>query len=178
MINWISRILQKIRKLFLSNRNSRTLSRSKQFAPVALVLESRALLSSSSALTLGVVRSEPIHIPGDVDTYTFNLAAPSHLWFDSQTNDGNLLWQLSGPTGVIPTLSTGTGAVPFSYDDQDLGLLPTGDYTLVVSANSDYTGTYAFNLMDLGAASSLTIGTAATPTGPTLTGTLAPGNNT
>ncbi|MHC5542386.1 hypothetical protein ACYOEI_29540, partial [Singulisphaera rosea] len=114
----------------------------------------RVVSDSTSAMTLGTPVSGSINNPGQARNYTFTLNAPARLWFDSQTNDTNLAWSLSGPQGT---------ALPdtryFATDEQGLGLLPAGNYTLTVTGVYDYLGSFKFNIVDLASASPITPGT-------------------
>ena len=47
----------------------------------------------------------------------------------------------------------------FSSDDDNLGLLPAGAYTLTVAGSGAYTGSYAFNLLSFANATPITLGT-------------------
>src|SRR5439155_4209479 len=47
---------------------------------------------STTALTLGNVVNGNISPTGDRDNYTFTLASPATLYFDSLTNDSRLRW--------------------------------------------------------------------------------------
>lgn len=126
---------------------------------------------TTTALTLGTKVTSSISTPGQQKNYTFTLGAPAILWFDSQSNDSNVTWQLTGPTGVVPTYSGGIGLNGFHYDDQSLGTLPAGAYTLTVSGQGATTDSFAFNLMNLANAVAMTPGTA-------VNAVLNPGNST
>ncbi|MHC5540868.1 beta strand repeat-containing protein, partial [Singulisphaera rosea] len=125
----------------------------------------RPVNDTTSTLTIGTPVTGNVASPAQNNNYTFTLAAPTRLWFDSRTNDGSLSWYLSGPQGTV----LGGGA--FSYDDQSLGLLPAGSYTLTVPGGGDYTGGYTFNLLNLATATAITPGTS-------VSGTLNPANST
>src|SRR5205814_2071770 len=56
---------------------------------------------STTALTLGNVVNANISPTGEVDNYTFTLASPATLYFDSLTNDTRLRWSLIGPAGTL-----------------------------------------------------------------------------
>src|SRR5207248_1078137 len=55
---------------------------------------------SGSPLALGTTVSDSIAVAGEQDRYIFMLSAPSLLYFDSLTNNGNLSWSLIGPAGT------------------------------------------------------------------------------
>ncbi len=131
----------------------------------------RDMTDITTALTLGTAVSGSFSSIGQNLNYTFTLAAPTSLWFDSQTDNNNLNWILTGPTGIVPTPSVGSSATPFNLDDQDLGLLPAGTYRLTVGGVGSSTGAFAFNLLDFASAASLTLGTS-------VTATLSPANST
>src|SRR5205807_7350746 len=102
---------------------------------------------TGAALTLGTVyddSSNPIGASGEVD-YQFTLTASTRLLFDSQTNDNSLTWQLTGPQGLIATPSDGVNPTPFSDDDQQLGALSTGTYSLKIFGPSAMA--YAFQML-------------------------------
>src|SRR5262245_1394269 len=124
-------------------------------------LEERMLLDGSV--------TGSIDVPGQVDTYTFNLPINSRLYFDSLTSNGNLNWTLSGPAG------TAVSARGFNNSDavDGFGVLTlfAGDYTLTVDASNEATGPYSFRLLDLAQAETITPGTP-------VNGDLTPANET
>ena len=112
-------------------------------------LEQRVLLAATpAALVQGA-----IEVPGEVDQYSFHVDAPANLYVDSLTNNSQIAWSLNGPRG--PEVNQQA----FSSGDRLLGLLPTGDYILAVDGSGDATGSYAFRLVDLDSATSVTLGT-------------------
>lgn len=121
---------------------------------------------ATAALTLNSPVSSSLSVPGQQNNYTFTLTAPAVLWFDSQSNDNDTFWQLTGQQGVVRSQTV------FYVDDQNLGLLPAGNYTLTVSGRGAHTGPFAFNLLSSALAIPITAGTAATPTGATVSGAL------
>ncbi|TXT25308.1 MAG: hypothetical protein FD134_1119, partial [Gallionellaceae bacterium] len=125
----------------------------------------------TTPLILGATASGAIAHTGQRDFYTFSLSADAVAYFDSQTNNGNLNWTLTGPRGVVVSARSF-----ISSDAGDLGGSPVlslaaGDYTLMVDAAGQNTGDYAFRLTDLSAATSIAVG-------DTVTGNLTPGSET
>ena len=106
---------------------------------------------------------------GQVDNYSFTLAQDTLLYFDSLTDNGNLLWSLTGPRGAV--VSNKAFQVSDSADGTSIAMLPKGVYKLTVSGNVGSSGSYAFRLMDLAAASTLALNTQ-------VNGTLSPSNAT
>ncbi|TWT50461.1 hypothetical protein Pla22_32040 [Rubripirellula amarantea] len=127
-----------------------------------------SVADTTTAFTLGTAVAGNTTAPGQANEYTFTLASPTSLYFDSQTNDGSLHWSLKGPQGNVVSPTS------FNYDDNVIGLMPAGTYTLTVNRNDATTGGYAFNLIDLANATAITTGSVGTPAGPTVTGTLSP----
>ncbi|MHC5540929.1 hypothetical protein ACYOEI_22130, partial [Singulisphaera rosea] len=125
----------------------------------------RPVTETSTALTIGTAATGSITSPGQSNNFTFTLATPTRLWFDSQTYDSNLIWTLKGPQGTVVFYRA------FSWNDSVVGLLPAGSYTLSVYGVGDYTKSYAFNLLDIAAATPITPGTSNS-------GTLNPGTST
>ena len=110
-------------------------------------------------LVLGGTVSEAIDEPGEIDTYTFNLSSASSLYFDMLSpNNGNFNWSLGGPAGTI------IGGRPFTNtDSHDIGNpilnLIAGNYTLIIDGSGDTVGSYAFRLLNLADAVTITPGT-------------------
>lgn len=105
-------------------------------------------------LTLGVGITNVIASPGATNPYTFTLAQPTRLYFDSLTNNGSLRYTLFGPGGTMATTRGVTGGAA-----ADLHFAPAGDYQLVMSAVGGYAGSFAFRLLDLATATPITLGT-------------------
>ena len=130
----------------------------------------------SGPLTLNTPVSRSLTTIGQHDTYSFTLATPTQLWFDSQTSNLNLTWQISWANGVVSTAASGQNPTPFGSDDQQLRFLPPGTYTLTVAGTGTAIGSYAFNLLNLANGSPITAGTSSLPTGTTMIGSLSPAN--
>ncbi|MHC5541739.1 hypothetical protein ACYOEI_26270, partial [Singulisphaera rosea] len=116
-------------------------------------LEQRLVMSASAGDNryFGAIATS-----GQINTYTFTLAAPTPVWFDSLTSSNRLTWSVSGPLGSSDTRT-------FDSGDAYLGLEPAGTYTVTVAGKGDSTGSFAFRVLDMSAtATSLTPGTATT----------------
>jgi hypothetical protein len=109
---------------------------------------------TGTPLTLGVGVTNVLATPGATNAYTFTLAQPTWLYFDSLTNNSRLRYTLFGPPGVVASTRGFSGGVR-----GDLHEAPAGDYQLVVSAVSGYAGSFAFRLIDLAGATPITPGT-------------------
>jgi large repetitive protein len=87
--------------------------------------------------------------PGQVQSYTFTLAAASQLVFDGLTNNSNITVTLTGPDELSVTRNLRNG------DSADFGsgnpviAAPAGQYTISVTDSSNETDTYAFRFIDL-----------------------------
>ena len=113
----------------------------------------------TTALTLGARVDGTIAVPSETDAYTFTLAAPGQLAFDSLTPSNAILWSLTGPDGTVVN-RRGFG----SSDSGNIGgstvlELPAGTYTLAVQGDSASTGAYAFRLLDVTAGTALALDT-------------------
>ncbi len=112
---------------------------------------------TTEPLQLGETVSASIGVPGQQRFYTFSLAAPARLYFDSLTN-GSLRWSLDGPAGRA------VSEQPFYLDGPRLANplldLAAGEYTLTVSGLRGVRETDRFRLLDLAGAAPLTPGLA------------------
>ncbi|HEY6226602.1 MAG TPA: CARDB domain-containing protein, partial [Verrucomicrobiae bacterium] len=121
---------------------------------------------TGSALTLGTTVSGNLATTSAIDAYTFTLAAPARLYFDSLTS-APFVWTLEGRTGVI--IANRSFQNSDSADTSDPRVyLPAGDYRLRVTGVA---GAYQFRLLDFTSATPMTPGT------PLVT-TLGPANST
>ena len=82
----------------------------------------------SQPLTLNATTTGSLASPGQVQRYTFTLAATTFVYFDSLTNRGDLRWTLDGPAGnLVPPRA-------FNGSDGPNGLsllsLAPGSYTI------------------------------------------------
>ena len=126
---------------------------------------------STQPLALGATVSASLAAPGEQDRYTFSLAAPSLLYFDSMTNNSNLRWSLAGPGGTLVSNRAFTASDGSGISGSPALALLAGAYTLTVSGAGQTTGAYAFRLSDLASAAPLTLNA------PT-SGRLSPANST
>ena len=116
--------------------------------------------------------SSNIAAAGEVDTYTFTLTEAKRIVFDSRTDAFSLLWSLEGPRGAVVE-----NARFYNSDSSRLGVanpvlsLDAGNYVLRVRGESNVTGAYAFQLLDLASAAAVT-------SGQVVDGTLNPGSET
>jgi predicted RNA-binding protein associated with RNAse of E/G family len=128
------------------------------------------VVDGDAPLALGATAAGAIGVPGEADRFTFTLAAPTRVAFDSLTDDFRLSWGLVGPGGTA--FAAGRGfANSDSFDGDPVLDLPAGAYALTVGAAGDATGPYQFRLLDFASATALTPGVA-------VNGTLTPGNET
>ena len=112
----------------------------------------------STTLTPNSLTSGSLTIPSQQKSYTFALANATAMYFASQTNSGNLFWTLTGPTGTIQTNNFNWGSANLIGDENYLGVLPKGNYTLTVAGHGANIGSYAFNLHTLPSTSTITPG--------------------
>ena len=57
----------------------------------------KPVIDTTTSLVLGAVTNGSITSSGQVNNFTFTLANPATLYFDSLTNDSSLRWSLTGP---------------------------------------------------------------------------------
>jgi hypothetical protein len=109
---------------------------------------------TTNALATGTVQTPTITHPGDQAVYTFNGTAGQQLYFDSrQFNYIGINAILLSPSGVTLFNNNATydSGGPFT-------LYQSGTYNLVIYGSGHTTGQVAFNLLDLAAATPVTIG--------------------
>ncbi|AMX98812.1 hypothetical protein AB0V79_32330 [Mesorhizobium ciceri] len=122
-------------------------------------------------MTVGSTKGGAIAHAGQQNRYTFDLASPARLYFDSLTNDPYLFWTLIGPRGEEVNARSCSGSDAANLSGNPVLDLVAGSYTLVVDGALDATGTYKFRLLDLAAADPIILG-------DPFTGILASGNET
>lgn len=109
---------------------------------------------TGTPLTMGLGLTNVLTTAGETNAYTFTLAQPSRLYYDSLTNNNSLRYTLFGPGGTVASIRGVSGGA-----NNDLHEAPAGDYQLVISAVNNYAGSYAFRLLDLSTATPITPGT-------------------
>jgi RHS repeat-associated protein len=83
--------------------------------------------------------------PGERDIFTFTMSEGQRIYFDGLKYDGNSSnWnvQIVSPSGRMLVDSDGSHSGP-------LNLTETGNYRLIISADSGITGDYGFKLLDI-----------------------------
>jgi hypothetical protein len=114
------------------------------------------VMDDAPDFAIGTPVSSSIAHPGQVDRYGFTLASRRMLYLDGFTNRNDIDFQLRGPGGVV--------IGPRDLNDSDMYwdgaafLAAAGDWSLLVYGNADATGSYAFRLLDLSAATTITPG--------------------
>ncbi len=129
---------------------------------------------TGTSITLGANVSGTIGAAGEVDTFVFDLAAPTRLFFDglAPNGNGNFRWALVGPRGT----EMADRAIYYSESSEFTGnpvldLVVPGTYQVRIWANGSTTGAYGFRMLDLAAATAFAPGTP-------VSGTLNPVNET
>ena len=124
---------------------------------------------STTPLVLGDLVNGALAVPGEQDRYTFTLPTAAVLFFDSLSNNAQLSWSLTGPSGTIVSNRNVTGSD--AVNGNPVLVLTAGDYALTLDGNAETTGAYVFRLSDNSSATPITPGTP-------FSGTLDPGNET
>ncbi len=137
-------------------------------APTNILLTVRRPDVTQSAMTLGGRVEGQIAAIGDTGEHVFTLTEPRRVLLDSLTNRSDLRFTLSGPGGTIWSDALQRLDSDYRHDAAVL-LLGPGTYTATVRGDGRATGSYAFLLRDLDAATDLT-------PGATVDVTLDPGN--
>jgi hypothetical protein len=108
---------------------------------------------TTNTLSLGTPFISTILKPGNQLYYTFTGNAGQRLYYDSHvTNYVNAYLNLVSPSGLNTSLGNP------SADKGPFTLTQSGTYTLVFDGLSDATGIIAFSLLDLAAATPITVG--------------------
>ncbi|MEL7496446.1 MAG: putative Ig domain-containing protein [Planctomycetota bacterium] len=108
-------------------------------------------------LTLGEIARATIETPGDEAKFTFSIADRKLVHFDSLFNSRDVNWTLAGPSGTVVDSRRFNSSDSFTINDPILDL-PVGDYTLTVDAVGNLTGVFDFALLDLSAATAVSLG--------------------
>ena len=117
---------------------------------------------TGTALTVGARVDGTISAAAEVDDYVFTIATPGRYLFDALAPyNGNFIWTLTGPRGVEVSSRAFTSSDSFDISSSPvLDLRLPGTYQLRVQANSSVTGAYALRVLDIAAATPMTLGTA------------------
>lgn len=120
-------------------------------------LDDRVLLSADLIPIEGA-----IDLPGERDAYVFTLSEPQSIFLDSIQADWRLRWTLESAQEVLvdnrrmPDSEAREVAAPL------LSLAP-GQYKLTIDAEGDFTGAYAFRLLNRANADTIELGVAQSP---------------
>ena len=113
------------------------------------------VVERTTALTLGSQINDAIATPGERVAFTFDLTDDGLLYFDSLTNNPDIVWSLAGPAGNEIELRQFTRS-----DSQDVvsAAIPVraGSYQLVVQGLTDTVGDFSFVVQDLLSAAATT----------------------
>ena len=120
-------------------------------APINYGFNVQPVTNTTAALTLDGQTNGAITQPGQQNFFTFSLSDPSQLYFDSLTNDGSLLWTLSGPRGTEVSGRSFASSDASNVSNPVLSLA-AGNYTVVVDGSGDHTDGYSFRLSDVASA--------------------------
>ncbi|MGO4116885.1 hypothetical protein ACC786_30590 [Rhizobium ruizarguesonis] len=141
-------------------------------SPLDLTFAIQKVTDTTKPMTIGARAEGEITHAGQQNRFTFSLAAAGRFYFDSLTNSSNLRWSLIGPRGQeFDTLRFLANSDASGSSERPVLELLAGSYTLIVDADYDATGSYAFRLLDLAAANPII-------RGEPVPGTLASGNET
>ncbi|WP_165421693.1 hypothetical protein, partial [Rhizobium ruizarguesonis] len=116
-------------------------------SPLDLTFAIQKVTDTSVPMVVGARAQGEITHAGQKNSFTFNLATAGRFYFDSLTNDPNLQWSLVGPRGLEfnnPRFLANSDASGSS--ERPVLELLAGSYTLIVDADYDATGSYAFRL--------------------------------
>ena len=106
-------------------------------------IEQRVLMDADPLAVAAI--SARLDSPGEVDVYTFTLDNTTAISFDSQTDNGNMRWTLSGPSGTVVNaqgLDSQSNAAAYAPLT-----LAAGDYRLQIDGVGQTTGDYGFRLL-------------------------------
>ena len=144
-----------------------------------LLIEGRSTASGSGSYSLNVVALQDpapvaMAVGDDVrgritgaglrNAYTFSVASPQQVLFDSLTNNGSLTWSLTGPLGNLIAGRTLQQSDSWDVSGNPLLTLAAGNYTLTIDGTGDAVGDFAFRLLALTGATAMTPGTPLTDT--------------
>src|SRR5690606_34367946 len=112
----------------------------------------------SSALTIGERVDATVSAPGATHEYSFTLDSAKRLVFDSFSDLQFVNWSLRGPDGVVVTAREFRSSDGIDFSGNPVLDLRAGGYTLTVDGAGDFTGAYAFRLLDLASATEMAPG--------------------
>ncbi|MCB1965678.1 MAG: hypothetical protein KDI64_06405, partial [Candidatus Accumulibacter sp.] len=114
---------------------------------------------ASTPIVIGDRVDADLGKPGEVGSFSFDIAGSEskRIYFDVLSNTNRLSWTLSGPRGsVVSGRSFGNSDAANGRSIMDLA---PGSYTLIIDGSGDFSGAYAFRLLDLSAGTQIVPGT-------------------
>ncbi|OZA70315.1 MAG: hypothetical protein B7X78_02880, partial [Sphingomonadales bacterium 39-62-4] len=121
-----------------------------------------------SAVLHKASRSEATLVPGvtvtgtvaalQTQAYSFTLADAKQLVFDTLSGAADITWTLRGPRGIEVSARTFRNSDSADLAGSGLLDLPEGDYVIEVAGQGAASGAFSFRLLDIAAATPLTIG--------------------
>ncbi|MBS0641775.1 MAG: LamG domain-containing protein, partial [Proteobacteria bacterium] len=110
---------------------------------------------SATTLVVGDRTTGSIASPGQALTYTFTLADPAALYFDSFTDNDQINWTLTGPSGFSVSRNLRNGESWELGGANPVMQAAAGSYTLTFTGNGATTGTVDFRVLDVSKAAKI-----------------------
>jgi hypothetical protein len=124
-------------------------------APVPFSFALRPVTDTSEAISLETTVTRSLASPGQTRRFTFTLNTARRLHFDALTPTANARWRLDGPAGQASDWRAFTSS-DWLNNVSALNLSP-GAYVLAVNASGDDLPEFSFRLLDLAAATPITL---------------------
>ena len=113
--------------------------------------------NTSEAINLGDTVQRSMDSPGQVSHFTFNTVLDTRVTFDALSADSRLHWWLYTSEGVLLRDRNFTNSDGFNSGDGLIDLA-AGNYDLVIDPDADFSGAYAFRLLDAAAGTPVALG--------------------
>ncbi|MDR0673568.1 MAG: putative Ig domain-containing protein, partial [Zoogloeaceae bacterium] len=104
----------------------------------------RRVSYKDAALEFSTLVTDALERPAQENRYTFEIVTPTTLLFEGLTASSDLMWELSGPNGIIRS------ATMFDANSALIHLEGAGAYVLRVFSKSHSRADFRFRLFDMG----------------------------